>query len=277
MEKFRWQFRNDDENQASNQIESNRNLGRNAIQAADKLEPTDFLTEVNNYFIEKIQSKEYSDLMDPVVQKLDTHTVESINEGFSMWGKATSYREIAEFLADAIGMKTPTVKNFTVPKEEKHKYPTALFDDNEYAISFFIDEQKKATDNEDVNTFLKSVEMIAHEMWHAYQHNEVQNKGERAGIYKQKQKFTAEEIKDPTTYLKYIKQPIETEAYVFGKKFSIQFAKILKELLEEKYTENMGTIDEEDPWSVADTEHTKNQLKAIENFLNKDIPITINS
>ncbi len=285
MERFRWQFRNDSENQISNQAKSNKNLGRNAIRVVNKLEqtdtneakePADFHAEVNDYFIEKIQSKEYSDLMDPVVRELDTHTVESIYEGFSMWGKDTSYRETAEFLADAMGIKMPVIKNFIVSTEEKHKYPTALFSDSEYSISFFIDKQKKDTDNEDDGTFLKSIEMISHEMWHAFQYTEEQNGGERAEIYKQKQKFTAEEIKNPIIYLEYIKQPIETEAYVFGKKFSVRFANILKNILEKKHTDNMKMVDEEDPWSVTDTEHTKKQLMSVENFLNKDISKTIN-
>ena len=239
-------------------------------------QPSDnFLINVRNYVVEKSKSEEFFHLMNPVIHKLNSRVVESINESFLDWGKTASYTEVVEFLADSMGIEMPAIEKNIISIAERHRYPIAMFDDKGYKIRFFVDEQKQTTDEDDDDTFLKSIEIISHEMWHAYQHSEVVKGGNRAKIYEPGQKFTAEEIKKPENYLAYLKQPIETEAYVFGKIFSVRFAKNLENYLNKECENNKKIISEQnckeiDPWLTSDIERTRRRLEITREFLNKN-------
>ena len=235
--------------------------------------------EICDYLLDKIESKEFSHLMDPIIQKLDSDVVASINETFTDWGKTSSSEELVFFLADAMGIEAPDVERYMVPNDKIGHYPAGLLSEerNRNRIIFFVPEQKQDTYFDDDKTFLNSIRMVAHEMWHAYQ-NKVLGKTNRSELYKQKHSYTIEEInEDPEKRFVYIKSPREIEAFIFGDIFSTKFAKILRNQLEKTYKEEMNAIRKggykDDPegyrYAVSSADRAKERLDATNYYLDR--------
>ena len=60
----------------------------------------------------------------------------------------------------------------------------------------------------------KTIDTIAHELWHAKQHEEIEEGGERAQVYREE---FAHQIDPEKDYAGYRNQMIEQEAFVFGR------------------------------------------------------------
>ena len=84
----------------------------------------------DDFLSRALHSKEYSDLMDPMIRRIDEDQVASINDSFLLYGDyRVGYKELVELLANTLGIEAPSLYFKTVPEKEKNKYPSAIYDD----------------------------------------------------------------------------------------------------------------------------------------------------
>ena len=206
-------------------LEKDRTNGFNRNRVEDAQETK--INPLRELVVDKIRSEEYASLMDPIVQKITEGDAGSINEAFLYWGDyQIGYRETISLLANILDIEEPHLDLHVVPKLERIKYPYAQYSDRQSAIRVFHTE-----DDSYVGTgkIMAPIRKIAHEMWHAYQFNEIRKHGPRSIIYQDgfNQYYRPPDKPTIEEYERYIKQPVEEEAFVFGEKFVLEFVKKL--------------------------------------------------
>ena len=227
--------------------------------------------------IEKIHSKEYTSLMDPIVQRIDKDQVGSINESFLLWNDyRVGYQETVSLLANILDIE-PRVDIHIIPESERKKYPIARCGDEGGTIRIF---HVKNDSYHGTGKIIDPIRKIAHEMWHVYQYNEIRKGGPKSAVYQDNlsdyyrigQEVTLEE---QTTYFR---QPIEEEAIVFGEKFTIEFIKKLIDSLNDELNDERNSLigktaissaiantqnDEDEDFFATETEMKTKQLERI--------------
>lgn len=199
--------------------------------------------EFRDYISEAVRSKEYCVLMDPLIEQIDNNRVASINETFLFYGDDRyGYGELVELVANILNIETP--KNLyimTRSEAEKTNLPADAgggYVAKTRSIGFVVPDGEHPVTWRIMNATRK----VAHEMWHVYQHNEIDKKGERARFYQDNfDNYTcASGQQDNEAILAYIKQPIETEAYVFQEKFTRSFIERLFDSLVKERDKDIG-------------------------------------
>ena len=204
--------------------------------SSENFTKTESFQQLYDAFLSKaLKSKELSDLMDPLVGRINEDQVASINKAFLFYGDYRyGYKELVELLADTLGIEAPNIFFKTVSEGEKNKYPPAIYDNKKKCIGIVLPygEQYMGT-----GRIIGPVRRIAHEMWHAYQHNEIDRHGIRASIYQDNfdNYIRANRNSSNEDILAYLEQPIEVEAYAFGEKFTLGFVeKLISSLTKER-------------------------------------------
>ena len=228
--------------------------------------------------IEKIHSKEYASLMDPIVQRIDKDWVGSINESFLLWNDyRVGYQETVSLLANILDIEEPRVDIHIIPESERKRYPIARCGDEGGTIRIFHTENDSY---HGTGKIIDPIRKISHEMWHAYQYNEIRKHGPKSAVYQDNlsdyyrigQEATLEE------QTAYFRQPIEEEAIVFGEKFTIEFIKKLIDSLNDELSDERNSLigktaisstivnaqsDEDEDFFAAETEMKVKQLDRI--------------
>ena len=212
----------------------------NRINGNQEATPTSLDRLYKSVIGEKVHSKEYSDLMDPIIKKIDEEHVEYINNSILLWNDYVGGSEaFVELLTNMIGLG----EHGLIPYFGKNKTAAGKYSHAEKAVRFFFHDDS-ANKNPSYQSAKKIVELgriIAHEMWHGYQYNEIEKHGPRASIY-QDNFENYHEVGDGSfqDYRAYLEQPVETEAMVFGDKFAFKFVEKLISSLEKEQNEFRG-------------------------------------
>lgn len=248
--------------------------------SSEKSTETESFQELYDSFLSKaLKSKEFSDLMDPMVERIDENQVASINESFLFYNDCRNgYRELVDLLAGTLGIEAPNIFFKTVSEEEKSKYPPAIYDDKKKCIGIVLSDGESYWGT---GKIIGPVKKIAHEMWHAYQHNEIDRHGIRASIYQDNfdNYIRANRNSSNEDILAYLEQPIEVEAYVFGEKFTLSFVeKLISSLTKERDNfigktalgNSIGTNrdDEDEEFFNSERELKMEQLSRLQNIYN---------
>lgn len=230
-------MRNPNNSLLVNDNNSNNWLGDNVPDFNDTKRQKAESKRIKDFLREKYFSKEYSDLMDPFIQKLDPNKLCHFNEEMlsddknkCYWG----YSEIIYNIANILELEgRPEVKfpNLSeLKKKELGLEDTGAFYNEAIDTVFILDAEKESH----YNRVASVVGVVAHEMWHKYQHDEIKKDGARASIYR---KNFSNYIDNQGDLYAYVTQPVEAEAYVFGFKFSHAFRHILIKSLQDDIDE----------------------------------------
>lgn len=177
--------------------------------------------------------KECASFMDPIVEKLSESDINEIGNAFD-YNYEVGYTVAIRVLSDLLNIKEPEIRFKTI---ERNEDSSPYFHKKEGVI--YIPQKK----NGDINDrlLINAVDATAHEVWHAYQQDVIQNNGRRAKLYRDNFNNYISVEKDIEGYLS---QPIELEAYVFSGKIVDKFFDIRLEKLWKEYNRVKKVIEE---------------------------------
>ncbi len=208
----------------------------------DNNQETIQLAEFYKSFIrEKAHSKEYADLMNPIIQKIDEEHVKYINNSILLWNDYVGGSEaLVELLANILDLGEHSVTSHY--KNDKSpaiaKYSCA---DKAVRIAFYDGPTSEAPSNQSANKVVELCRIVAHEMWHGYQYREIEKHGPRAPIYQDNfENYIRAKEDSFQENCAYLKQPVEAEAFVFGDKFAFKFVEKIISSLEKEQSEYRG-------------------------------------
>lgn len=232
---------------------------------------TESFQQVYDKFISKaFKSEEYSTLMDPIIDKMDEDEVELINMHFlSGSDYESSFRNLTYLVADMLNIEPPRIAFKNISKEEEWNDGAAVYIPETKIIGIL---HKEGRAHQKTGEILSAVECVAHEMWHAYQHNEIETHGKRAPLYQENFDNYTHAYRDspPEELLSYLEQPIEAEALVFGEKFMIKFVEKLISSLTKEQNAYLGEIaidntldnmQDLDAWDIIAQEEYKEEIE----------------
>lgn len=190
------------------------------------------MKRLEDFFEKKYSSKEYDGFMNPFIEKLDPNRIASFNEQIlsndersRKWG----YIQLMYDISNILELKNrPEIKFLNLSDSRKKELGldgTGAFYDEDADSVVILDFK----DNGHYNKVSSIVNIVAHEMWHKHQYEEIKKGGARASIYR---KNFENYIDDQGDIYAYGTQPVEAEAYVFGDKFATAFRRILIKTLQ---------------------------------------------
>ena len=161
--------------------------------------------------ITKIAKKEFASFMDPFVKNFSEGNIREIDSAFDV--SYVAGNEVAvDIFADLLHIKRPDVAY--IPERQSNGERTLPCYDQRTGKIYIPNRQ------EDDDSIVNKVDKIAHEMWHAYQHQTIKNNGRRSDIYRN----NFANYRPPERGVKeYFCQPVELEAYTFGSRIIDKF------------------------------------------------------
>ena len=225
------------------------------------------INKMPDHFKETIREKmkEYSSFMDPVMAKLSESDAKYIGMTFAL---SEDYKEgylySVDVLSKMMGIKTPQIEFELVP--DGSNAPPALYLSKTNTIRIF----RKENDTQKEKGIVRQIKGLSHEMWHAYQHNEVRSNGPGSGVYKNNFEHY---ISGKDDLEGYFNQPIELEAYTFSTIFTNKVIDLTKMNLEKEHEKliaeialNVGDEETLDEDFFRYKEKIESRLKELENW-----------
>ena len=135
-------------------------------------------------------------------------------------------------MSDVLNIKTPRIRGFIISEAKFQKgHEDGHYKYRENAINIYQTERTYDSISKEGN-IVQPVRVLAHEMWHAYQEDQIKNNGPRAEFYRgQRSKCYIDSDGSDGRFLEYLKQPIEAEAFTFSEKFTNRFFDKLEDQL----------------------------------------------
>ena len=190
------------------------------------------IPEYFDNFLEEGYEK-YAGHLKKYVDRVEEKNMKDINFTLENMGYENGIELAAEYIAGALDIDKPEIK-FQIIKDKNGIRYGCDRRDNSIVVRRTLEERY-----EDVLGISDAVEMIAHESWHAHQHNEIRNNSERAQLL-----YKRDYIKPQDSLEGYYRQPYELEAYVFGEMVRNKFSEIRKEFLSRELDKTIGAIAE---------------------------------
>ena len=236
-------MKNPNTTSTSNDESSNNWLGNDVPEFQNKKDEESETERIKDFYREKYFSKEYDELMSPFLRKIEPGRVKSVNEkiicgdkGELMWG----YKQLVYDVADILNLeKRPGLKFLNLSNAQKKDLgmeDTGAFCNGDTVYILNLE------DSRHYNRVTSIVDVVAHEMWHIYQQDEIRKGGARADIYRENFENYSDSHSQENFYA-YATQPVEAEAYIFGRRFSDAFRHMLIDSLQDDINEYNDAVD----------------------------------
>ncbi|MBR0465745.1 hypothetical protein IJJ02_03105 [Candidatus Saccharibacteria bacterium] len=204
MEKFPENKANNIENQ---QKEIKRNLGAAASNAASFFAPKHFYENLYKEY------PNYSEIIKPFTEKIDENMAADINFGIGLehYDNGRVDETAIKYFSKILGIKTPKIIYKKMDGDFKGQ---AFYNRKQDAIYIFkYNKNDLPPKGQPLVRNYGRLRVIAHELWHAHQCDEIQKNNPRGNFY---QEGMSNYIKGEQNLVGYYTQPIEVEANMFA-------------------------------------------------------------